>query len=453
MNGHWSGSVIGIGAVLLALSGILPLVWSLIGDRSRGRKRCQRCWYDMSANRPIGGAWTCPECAKPAHRECQLLRPRRSWRLACLGIGVLLSAYPVALVPDARRHGVASVLPSSLLVLIAPIKAEDIELWEEEYLSCYGFVGDSSFTKELLKRARDRELSSWQCKMLIDRFLDAQPRYVWERVLAREQWPANQPVVVNPYVISLAMPFDGPDVMFRFRAKPDGQWIEELHYEHYRRLEPSAMSLGAFPAGEITIEGELLQGVRVTKHEDHSLTVDRSSTKRVWRADIATIQIGVPAKDLIETVSSDRSDQQIAKNLQAMTTDDEGNPWISMIEFTRVGEHANTDWGLGMRIDVFAGERRIATGPVLMEMHRPGGPFGCIVGYNQLFELAWVDGSVDLSALESVTVRAVSDANTALGDFKRNVFWEGKVSATVPLLDESWMRSDIRGLKQKRVSR
>ena len=36
------------------------LVWAMFGDRARGRRRCPRCWYDMSGATLL----KCPECGR-----------------------------------------------------------------------------------------------------------------------------------------------------------------------------------------------------------------------------------------------------------------------------------------------------------------------------------------------------------------------------------------------------
>lgn len=44
----------------------------LIGDPSRGRRRCPKCWYDMAATPSL----RCPECGRLAKRERDLFRRR-----------------------------------------------------------------------------------------------------------------------------------------------------------------------------------------------------------------------------------------------------------------------------------------------------------------------------------------------------------------------------------------
>ncbi len=84
MATHWSDWLFWIGGWTLAGGGAVLLIWATLGDRSRGRRRCRKCWYDMVAAEPVEGVWTCPECGKRATREKLLLRPRRRWRWALL---------------------------------------------------------------------------------------------------------------------------------------------------------------------------------------------------------------------------------------------------------------------------------------------------------------------------------------------------------------------------------
>src|SRR5262250_1829377 len=80
---------------LLGLAGLLLTAWSLLHDRSRGRRRCPRCWYDMSA---VPGL-KCPECGKAIRSERSLLRTRRHWRPMLPGILLLFLAGASAMAP------------------------------------------------------------------------------------------------------------------------------------------------------------------------------------------------------------------------------------------------------------------------------------------------------------------------------------------------------------------
>jgi hypothetical protein len=102
-----SGALVGIGGVWL-------LWWGLLADRSRGRRRCPKCWYDMSKTEGL----RCPECGREANREQSLLRTRRRWKWALTSLIVLLGAAFLAVQPKVRKDGWASVTPTPALILM-----------------------------------------------------------------------------------------------------------------------------------------------------------------------------------------------------------------------------------------------------------------------------------------------------------------------------------------------
>jgi len=67
--------------VLLFLGAIALLYWGLWGDRSKGRMRCPKCWYDMSGSF-VAGKLVCPECGKDAGGEKRLKKNHvRLWAM------------------------------------------------------------------------------------------------------------------------------------------------------------------------------------------------------------------------------------------------------------------------------------------------------------------------------------------------------------------------------------
>ena len=44
----WTAWLWWIGGAVLGLLGLWLLYWSLLRDRSKGRRRCPKCWYNMS---------------------------------------------------------------------------------------------------------------------------------------------------------------------------------------------------------------------------------------------------------------------------------------------------------------------------------------------------------------------------------------------------------------------
>lgn len=102
----WTGgAVLGLGA--LALGG-----WALWGDRSRGRRRCPRCWYDMSGVQGL----RCPECGTSVRREQSLLRARRRWRVVACALVLVIAAAGVAVYPGVQRVDMWRAMPDSLVI-------------------------------------------------------------------------------------------------------------------------------------------------------------------------------------------------------------------------------------------------------------------------------------------------------------------------------------------------
>lgn len=139
------------------------LGWALFWDRARGRQRCPKCWYDMSA--AIGRR--CPECGREWRRDRQLRRTHRHWRTAA---AALLMAIVVAVAPFWKillARG-ARYLPSTALILLdgritfdQPSDAYlfDNELWDRLREGPNYCV--SRWNREALWR--------WQWRLLADR--------------------------------------------------------------------------------------------------------------------------------------------------------------------------------------------------------------------------------------------------------------------------------------------
>jgi hypothetical protein len=104
-----------VGGLLIALG--LFLLWLfLFSDRSRGRRRCPKCWYDLRGTSGL----RCSECGHMARRERALFRTRRRWRGAISAIPVLGIGIFTTVVPKVRSDGWASLLPTTCLLWLAP---------------------------------------------------------------------------------------------------------------------------------------------------------------------------------------------------------------------------------------------------------------------------------------------------------------------------------------------
>ena len=107
-----------LGGIAFGLGGISLVILALFRDRSRGLRRCPKCWYDMSGAPGL----KCPECGRTARNEPRLYRTRRRWKRAALGLIVVLMGICIAEVPTYKR-GWPALVPTTILALFAP--AED----------------------------------------------------------------------------------------------------------------------------------------------------------------------------------------------------------------------------------------------------------------------------------------------------------------------------------------
>jgi hypothetical protein len=85
-----------VGSLLAAvfLLGAIGFLYGWFGDRSRGRPRCPKCWYDMRG-RPLDRPPVCPECGHPVGTEARLYHDRHRWRLMAAGaLASLACVYP-----------------------------------------------------------------------------------------------------------------------------------------------------------------------------------------------------------------------------------------------------------------------------------------------------------------------------------------------------------------------
>jgi hypothetical protein len=85
-----------LGVAVVTLIGLLFVCRGLWGDRSKGRVRCPKSWYDMRGTVP---KLECPECGHDAGQERLLHNTRRRWGRTSIGVVlVLFSAYPLTIV-------------------------------------------------------------------------------------------------------------------------------------------------------------------------------------------------------------------------------------------------------------------------------------------------------------------------------------------------------------------
>lgn len=116
-------------AVLYGISAVMAaawcgaVAWALCADRSRGRRRCPRCWYRLE-----GASRLCPECGREAQSEGALFRTRRRWGLAAvLTVVLLVPAAGLAGFAWVRQAGGWSAMPASVITRLLWLRAASID--------------------------------------------------------------------------------------------------------------------------------------------------------------------------------------------------------------------------------------------------------------------------------------------------------------------------------------
>lgn len=140
----------------LGLSGGLVVVgWRF--DPSLGRRRCPKCWYDLSATKGL----LCTECGNEVSSERQLRRSRRS-RLT-----MVMALLPILLVPIVQRGlytwkvGWVGLLPTSVMVIAWEWLPDDIVGAQS---SQFGWGTGARGT--LFDRVDKNEMWEWQRALL-----------------------------------------------------------------------------------------------------------------------------------------------------------------------------------------------------------------------------------------------------------------------------------------------
>ena len=99
---------------------IIVAAWALLGDwvrqRFRRRRRCPRCWYDMSRSPTL----TCSECGYTAKKERRLFKARRRWRYVWLALLMLLAGHALRITPDVKQRGWVAAVPTTVLIAALP---------------------------------------------------------------------------------------------------------------------------------------------------------------------------------------------------------------------------------------------------------------------------------------------------------------------------------------------
>ncbi len=177
---NWDWIFIALGWTLAGL-GVLLALWALFWDRSRGRRRCPKCWYSMEgAAQAKDGGLTCPECGKEIKVASHLCKTRRRWRVVALA-GLLIWGATVSYRFNwPGREGVMAAVPTTALVL---------------FVSDY--TARDAVTRSLLERLWREPIAPWDKWFGLRREAATMPEDWSAAVKHRSKWPVGVPVRIE----------------------------------------------------------------------------------------------------------------------------------------------------------------------------------------------------------------------------------------------------------------
>lgn len=264
--------------------GVPLLWWALFGDRQRGRRRCPRCWHDLTGTPGL----TCGECGHTARREGALHRTRVRLGAVLVALLLLIGGLGAAMW-DAERDGWTELVPDGMLLSAMPWCSSSSDALMRELQLRY-LRGDLSGdeVKELVDRcfAGDSDAPpmsrAWMAKYAEPLFTHLRSRHPDDRSLdsrllglpplvtvsGPQTWHAEAPVCLLLSVDHLWWP-QWADAKFTVIVLHDGEPIIDEPMvmclrQDATRSAPLPVVVNALPAGDQIL--------------DVQITVDRRSS-------------------------------------------------------------------------------------------------------------------------------------------------------------------------------
>jgi hypothetical protein len=385
----------------LAAAGLLLLLWSLFWDRSRGRRRCPKCWYDMAG---LPGL-KCPECGREARRERLFHRTRRRPKAAILAVVLILGAAAIPVVAFFSRGW--SAMPTTLVIATLELKG-----WPRTNMGA-----GPGYANEIAKRQEN--LSGWQRDFVMRRMA----RY-WAFDY-RKEWPADV-----PFAIRLADEWwyadGGVNCTLRARVLNEtnepGSWVF-LYPSFWRGIgrhgdvwDDGFFELAALPQGasEVVLELEVV-------HLNTSGELDQSQ-RPSWSGTVSyPVKIRAGVDEVIRPVRSPAIDKEVREAFVARSR--------SPIGLHRPGDRVNI---FGFALNGAPRPLR-ATLSVVVEFTRGTRVVGSssVWTVDSLIELPFEEGWQEIQELKfddpGWFVRIRSNPELALRDIESSSYWSGEV--------------------------
>lgn len=197
-------------AMLAALGGIWLVGWGLWGDRNSKRRRCPRCWHDLSMTPGL----VCGECGFSARGDADLYRRRRRWSHAVLGLVLILIGVGSLQSLGAGRD-LWTLVPDRVLIAMLP--------WSG------GPSGPNSLHGELSRRLNRGQIGDGSIEAVVEAIVDgdeaARPPSV--------EWRSKYASLLTPALVTAIE--DRSDLTDRLAALPPhiefmlaSPWPEDL---------------------------------------------------------------------------------------------------------------------------------------------------------------------------------------------------------------------------------
>lgn len=334
MTGDWVYWIGWVGmAALYAV--MIYIAWrALFHDRGKHKRRCPKCWHDLSHTPGM----TCGECGYTAYQEAQLHKTRRKPVLAIGAISVCLLA-TAFINHQMDQRGWAGIMPTNVLIWTLPLSID----------------GQTFNQSELNRRMNQSELSErqwlavlnrcaegdWWREPVDDDWLDTYGRILeqWGRTLSRNavatvaaqgdtgvlnrellfrQQVREILLTIPPRVEATTRPDWPDDAPSRVEVSLEQWWPRD--YESRLKLKPvienavetTAYRGGRF-AGDLPFSLQLPAGAQVTEID---VTVERRGRDEQWTAvHQASVPINIidapPMETVMEPVAYDALDDAL----------------------------------------------------------------------------------------------------------------------------------------------
>jgi hypothetical protein len=270
----WSPWLSNLDAAAYLIVAALVIWLAFFSDRSKGRKRCPKCWYDMNAAPPPG--LTCSECGHVCKSTAQLHKARRRWRPVVWGALACLLTFGVSNWTNLRAGAWMNLVPSTLLYFMAepdysgpgmPIRLMKHEsgIWvvRPPTPPATSLIGNmrTRFNRELGRRHRAGELPEWIWRSIaMDGFVPPADKSRW--LHTRSKWPKGQNLILGseaafalerlpnvgglPQFVQLEVPHAARDMGFGSWAPLTKTTNRSLSSEVWYQLFISSLPIGHY---------------------------------------------------------------------------------------------------------------------------------------------------------------------------------------------------------------